>query len=532
MIKIAYRSAYFAVQTIMLVGCLKNPSIPAKTRIALQYAGQNSIELKKVILHYSTNPKDSLKLKAACFLIENMPGKGYLKFQEFNANGISSFDLFKFDIGIDSINILKKNFEDSTHCGLIYFSDPEFIEDIKTIKANDLIDDIEYSFKTREYPWCKQLSFDQFEEYILPYRLHGEPLQNWRKSFFENTDWIFKRIGDTVDRIKIAGAINDSMSRKYRYLHGSLSYFPGNLDLAQLNAARGGRCDDLNMALSYWLRALGIPAASEFTPYWANGNFGGHSWVSILDTTGKFVPMNASFDNPVRDALPFKDGRLAKAYRNVYKIQDSYYAQNETIKELPEENVKDITQEYVPVATAKIDIHPADTTEKVFLGVLNGNDWKPIPTETNRSGKEVVFENIGRNALYAPLTIVNGIVRTVGRPFVVTRKGDIEAIMEDKSTLINVCFDVSQFYYRPNLYKKRMQVYYWDNSAQDWIATGDIKTLLIDQDEVKKSKKYSPITFNNIPANAIYRIADADAAVKQFGRPFIYDHELAQFTDY
>ena len=34
---------------------------------ALQQAGENRVELEKVLSHYSANPADSLKYKAACF---------------------------------------------------------------------------------------------------------------------------------------------------------------------------------------------------------------------------------------------------------------------------------------------------------------------------------------------------------------------------------------------------------------------------------------------------------------------------------
>jgi hypothetical protein len=39
---------------------------------ALQSAKNNRKELEKVLRHYQKNPADSLKYKAACFLIENM----------------------------------------------------------------------------------------------------------------------------------------------------------------------------------------------------------------------------------------------------------------------------------------------------------------------------------------------------------------------------------------------------------------------------------------------------------------------------
>ncbi|WP_291529169.1 hypothetical protein [Bacteroides sp. UBA939] len=41
---------------------------------ALILAGENRPELEKVIAYYSSDRADSLKLEAALFLIENMPG--------------------------------------------------------------------------------------------------------------------------------------------------------------------------------------------------------------------------------------------------------------------------------------------------------------------------------------------------------------------------------------------------------------------------------------------------------------------------
>lgn len=48
-----------------------------RTRLDVVYdaAGLNGIELKKAIDHYAEKGEDSLKLKAATFIIENMPGQ-------------------------------------------------------------------------------------------------------------------------------------------------------------------------------------------------------------------------------------------------------------------------------------------------------------------------------------------------------------------------------------------------------------------------------------------------------------------------
>ena len=56
---------------LLLTSC---SSVPSDVRIALEQAGINRQELEKVIEHYKTTGEIQ-KLKAAYFLIANMPGK-------------------------------------------------------------------------------------------------------------------------------------------------------------------------------------------------------------------------------------------------------------------------------------------------------------------------------------------------------------------------------------------------------------------------------------------------------------------------
>ena len=59
-----------ATLCIMLVACTERH---ASLERALRYAGDNRAELEKVLAHYASDPADSLKLRAAQYLIENMP---------------------------------------------------------------------------------------------------------------------------------------------------------------------------------------------------------------------------------------------------------------------------------------------------------------------------------------------------------------------------------------------------------------------------------------------------------------------------
>ena len=56
--------------SLLIISCNQYGSGVTK---ALKYAGDNRAELEQVLSHYSSNKSDSLKLRAACYLIEYMP---------------------------------------------------------------------------------------------------------------------------------------------------------------------------------------------------------------------------------------------------------------------------------------------------------------------------------------------------------------------------------------------------------------------------------------------------------------------------
>ena len=56
------------------ISCNRTGNDNPRLEKALSLSGSNRQELEKVLHHFSQNPSDSLYLKAAFFLIENMPG--------------------------------------------------------------------------------------------------------------------------------------------------------------------------------------------------------------------------------------------------------------------------------------------------------------------------------------------------------------------------------------------------------------------------------------------------------------------------
>ena len=122
-----------------------------------------------VLHHFSQNPSDSLYLKAAIFLIENMPGHWSPSPKDFQSY-LKRLDTLKNLSPLTRKILLTYPAE---HPGLC----PDFtpVEDIKQIKADFLIRHIRAVFALKtSCPWLAHIDFETFCEYLLPYRIGRE----------------------------------------------------------------------------------------------------------------------------------------------------------------------------------------------------------------------------------------------------------------------------------------------------------------------------------------------------------------------
>ena len=107
----------------------------------LTLSGNNRPELEKVLEHYKENEADSLKLRAAKFLIMNMPGhQSYIgkDIEEYYVEAEKIiFSDRKIDEQVNELNNLLLEFPSD---------DFEFKEDYSVIKASYLIQSIDAAF--------------------------------------------------------------------------------------------------------------------------------------------------------------------------------------------------------------------------------------------------------------------------------------------------------------------------------------------------------------------------------------------------
>ena len=198
---------FIIILLIALIGsCSGFSKYPPDVADALRRAGDNRAELEKVI-NYFESSGDSLMLEAAYFLIGNMEGHNYAVIAYYDTSGneveidVNAYPDFKAILAY--LNTIE------SERGEIEYEKKEVLEDLENIKADFLINQIEYSFKAwRELPWAKNASFDNFKEYILPYRGSNEPLEPWREYFFEKYHAIDTIMADPYDPIEAARLIN------------------------------------------------------------------------------------------------------------------------------------------------------------------------------------------------------------------------------------------------------------------------------------------------------------------------------------
>ncbi|WP_236092959.1 transglutaminase domain-containing protein [Bacteroides thetaiotaomicron] len=361
---------------IVMCSCASN-KYERKAWETLDNSDDNIVELTN-FLEYYQSAGDNEKYEAACYLVSNMSGK--------------------------------------------HTTDQNLIYDIKVIKADSLIWSLERSFALREESkFLKDYSFDQFLEYILPYRIADEPLefywkQDCRKRYAIDND---------TDIITAAKSINEQV--KLELSPDNYGDLPKSYSSLTNNGY--GKCNDRSTLLVMALRANGIPAAYEFVPYWGSSN-NGHSFVSVILPDGKIYPLQNT--NKITNDS-YISRKTPKIYRRMYKLQ----LQEKAIADLPElfkyNDIIDVTELHrIGSRNVQISGDLTDKTRAYYLSVFSPASWIPVAassstdfsyvgTGTNsmqEKTKEAI--DLGNGIVYLPVQWTNDDIIPVGAPVIVS----------------------------------------------------------------------------------------------------------------
>ncbi len=126
-------------------------------------------------------------------------------------------------------------------------------------------------------PWGRQLNKELIENYILPLRVTGEPLENWRMALRDELAPLIRQ-SSAQTFLEAADVLRHWVNAQAR---PGASY-PWDLSPFALRKAGQGRCEELGILFICAARAVGLPARIAYVPMW-RGSDSNHLWVEVWD---------------------------------------------------------------------------------------------------------------------------------------------------------------------------------------------------------------------------------------------------------
>lgn len=382
---------------LVVVSCQKNDSLS----FSLEQSGGNRVELEKVLNHYKG---DSLKYQSAVFLIENMPHYSYEVSPEIDSMKFLLSKVF------NDWNITEEEKQKGISWQKNKSSSIKY--DIEEITSEILIENIDLAFEVWKKPWNKNLSFEDFCELILPYRIAEEPLTQWRKKYYDKYNPIMDSLYQGTNPVEACNALAEYLEKEKTYYFVDFSTPRQGADFQLKN--RIGSCRDFCDIATYAMRSVGIPVTTDFYPYSPEYKLG-HEWNVVRDTLGKYRPFWYG-EFKAEENNKFTDKRKkGKVYRMCYSKQ-----KEEDLSEEPSilQNafIKDVTSDYFGENTIKIR-KERKNIRNIYLGIFTARNGWLIVDKGEIDKDSLIFKNIEPYVFYQPLTIKNNEKIPVGFPF-------------------------------------------------------------------------------------------------------------------
>ena len=288
-------------------------------------------------------------------------------------------------------------------------------------------------------PFARDLDFKDFCEYLLPYRVGTEELEEWWTDYRE----YFGPILDSVIALpdvtlaQFCEAANTLVSEPHAY-----SNYPAskpNLRPSLLKHIVGGSCNDYSSLTTYICRSYGIPVAWDFTPQWGNHSQG-HSWCTIIQGDSSYYYMVGEPLARSRES-PFV-WKLVKAYRRTASPQRKAPGRGASAGELPawfcNPRLLDVTHLYCDVTDVKVeDLRQKRRTRWVVLCCFDDKEWTPV-CGARRRGHRTAFPDVGYPCVFLPAYFDGAVTAPAQWPVLVDSVGRAKRLVPDPDQLRTV----------------------------------------------------------------------------------------------
>jgi len=400
---------------------------------ALIEAKQNRDEFIKVIKHYQVEDKNPTKEAAAIFLIENMDVHETCECKAWDSLLVELDTLFKKE---DELGKLKNGLGQLHNKYADGLQNVNYSCDLNTITANLLIQNIDSAFLSWQSPYARHLKFDEFCEYILPYRVGMEQLSDWRAEFKKQyVPNLLARLNSSTDSITAENICDALKSYKYNAFNNS---FPEISDYSPrlLSGMKLGSCRQYSLQALFAARYLGVPVVLDYTPQWANRSMG-HEWNALITKEGK--PLAFGIGDWVRLGAHievYSDRIPPKIYRETYSKQASSLAMTHGVEEIPpilaSPCIADVTKDYYQTMDISIALNttPPAKNKFAYLCVFDNYDWVSVAWGgINKSS--AIFKDLNRDIACLPAYYFHDNLIPASQPVILRKDGTITQLKPD-----------------------------------------------------------------------------------------------------
>ncbi len=411
-----------AAMVITLIGAcgMKEQTIRDPLEYNLVLSGENRPELEKVLAHYREDPSDSLKLKAAIFLISNMEDKVHYD-GEWLRRYDSLFSEKAAGLNEEQTNKLKDSIK-------LVLGSPgkegiRKIIDLQALSSSFLINNIDVAFLSwQKAPWKSQISFDAFCNYILPYKEYNEYPEEWRNKLYDRYKDILEDPHVPMTMEDIVCAQVEEQKTWMQYSDEALGDYPGALNMGQILKIRKGGCIEFSSLGALAARAFGMPVAVDFVF--------GHNWDALILSDRHFVTFEGAESRPGdHNNLREADSKFTKVYRrHAAWVPGSFAARAREagIKTIPEvlnnPRLIDVTASYTPSTDLVIHVKGRDGSP-VYLCPFIKHDF-----EARAGGfinnNQVLFRQTAMREVYIPMFYNKGRYEPAAAPVMVPVHGE------------------------------------------------------------------------------------------------------------
>lgn len=486
---------------LLLLPVFLHAQYPVAVESVLKKAGANRPELEKALV-YSAKTGDSLKLKAMNFLIANMDIHSSYSYywedatsKKIDYNELDYPDFLQSKVALDLIK--EKN------TGLK--AKPIIYKDIETIKGDYLIQNLENAFTAWQTSIIKTTSFTDFCEYILPYRVSVEPIQDWRTAYADKFKWIKEKTQSKSFKQVLYNLKDDyDIWFTNNWKESRTEPLP-RLGSMQLLFRKQGSCSDLASMSVFTMRSQGIAAAVNVIPYWATSTEG-HYTNTFFDENRE--ALNCDYGTrEFRNNLPREP---AKVIRLTYSKNPETLASLENSNNIPkgflkQQNYIDVTPEYWDTIDVKCSLYPNKNPSKiVYATTFNGLSWRPFwwgKVENN----ETVFTSLCKGTVIVPQYYVDEKLIPAGDPVVIAGEAENKVLTPDLTQTRGIIIAEKEKYLKFKL-GVTYKLFYWNNG---WKIIGN----QIVNNPITEMK------FEKVPKNALLLFLASDS--RGLERPFI-----------